>query len=190
MTPATFGPIACISRKFCGLACRPILLATRAAIGTADTPAAPISGLILPPLAQHISLPISSPAAVPTEKAIAPSARMPSVSRLRNDVADSLEPTASPRKIVTALMMSFWAERLSLSTTPHSRSRLPNVSMPISGTAVGRKIAVIASTVSGNRMRSSLPTGRSCCITTPRSFCVVSRRMIGGWMIGTSAMYE
>ena len=46
ITPATFGPIACISKIFCGFASRPTLLATRAAIGTADTPAAPIRGLI------------------------------------------------------------------------------------------------------------------------------------------------
>ena len=39
ITPATFGPMACISRKFCGLASRPTLFDTRAAIGTADTPA-------------------------------------------------------------------------------------------------------------------------------------------------------
>jgi hypothetical protein len=46
MTPATLGPIACISRILCGLASSPTLFATLAAIGTADTPAAPISGLI------------------------------------------------------------------------------------------------------------------------------------------------
>ena len=45
-TPATFGPIACINKKLCGLASKPTLLTTRAAIGTADTPAAPTSGLM------------------------------------------------------------------------------------------------------------------------------------------------
>ena len=35
MTPATFGPMACISRKFCGFASSPTLLATRAAIESA-----------------------------------------------------------------------------------------------------------------------------------------------------------
>ena len=47
ITPATFGPIACISRKFCASDSSPTLFDTRAAIGTADTPAEPISGLIL-----------------------------------------------------------------------------------------------------------------------------------------------
>ena len=49
ITPATFGPIACISRKLVGSASAPTFWDTRAAIGTADTPAEPISGLILPP---------------------------------------------------------------------------------------------------------------------------------------------
>ena len=48
ITPATFGPIACISRKFVGSASAPTFWDTRAAIGTADTPAEPISGLTLP----------------------------------------------------------------------------------------------------------------------------------------------
>lgn len=45
---ATFGPIACIRRKFVGSASAPTFWDTRAAIGTADTPAEPISGLIFP----------------------------------------------------------------------------------------------------------------------------------------------
>ena len=48
MTPATFGPMACISRKLVGSASAPTFWDTLAAIGTADTPADPISGLIFP----------------------------------------------------------------------------------------------------------------------------------------------
>jgi hypothetical protein len=47
ITPATFGPMACINKKLCGSVSSPTLLETRAAIGTAETPAEPISGLIL-----------------------------------------------------------------------------------------------------------------------------------------------
>ena len=50
MTPATLGPIACISRKLEGFSFCPTTWDTRAAIGTADTPAEPISGLTLPPV--------------------------------------------------------------------------------------------------------------------------------------------
>ena len=41
ITPATLGPIACIRRKLFESASRPTLLETRAAIGTAETPAEP-----------------------------------------------------------------------------------------------------------------------------------------------------
>ena len=39
ITPATLGPMACISRKFLGSALRPSVCETRAAIGTAEIPA-------------------------------------------------------------------------------------------------------------------------------------------------------
>ena len=48
ITPATLGPIACISRKFVGSYFLPSFCATLAAMGTAETPAAPIRGLTLP----------------------------------------------------------------------------------------------------------------------------------------------
>ena len=70
ITPATFGPIACMSRKFVGSASAPTFCETLAAIGTADTPADPMSGLIFPPVSLHISLPKSTPAAVPKLNAI------------------------------------------------------------------------------------------------------------------------
>src|SRR5699024_6682275 len=38
MTPATLGPMACISRKLEGFSFWPTVCATRAAMGTADTP--------------------------------------------------------------------------------------------------------------------------------------------------------
>ena len=64
ITPATFGPIACMSRKFAGLAFWPSTCETRAAIGTADTPAEPISGFTLPPVNLYITLPNSRPPTV------------------------------------------------------------------------------------------------------------------------------
>ena len=42
MTPATFGPMACMRRKLPGFAFAPTTWLTRAAIGTAETPAEPI----------------------------------------------------------------------------------------------------------------------------------------------------
>ena len=45
-------------------------------------------------------------------------------------------------------------------------------------------------TAIGNTIFSVLETCRSCSILTSRSFLVVSRRMIGGWISGMSAIYE
>jgi biotin carboxyl carrier protein len=65
ITPATLGPIACIRRKLEGSASEPTFCETLAAIGTADTPAEPISGLTLPCVTRHIILPNNTPAAAP-----------------------------------------------------------------------------------------------------------------------------
>ena len=65
ITPATLGPIACINKKFCGLAFKPTRFDTRAAIGTADTPAEPINGLIGVLDTLFINLAINTPQAVP-----------------------------------------------------------------------------------------------------------------------------
>ena len=77
---------------------KPTLFATRAAIGTADTPAAPIKGLIGDLLNLFITLAINTPQAVPIQNAIAPNAKIPNVSALRKASALNFEPTASPQK--------------------------------------------------------------------------------------------
>ena len=107
ITPDTFGPMACISRWFCELASSPTWFTTRAAMGTAETPAAPIKGLIGADDRLFMSLAINTPVAVPTEKAIMPRMRIPTVSRLRNSAAANLLPILSPRKIVTVLISDF-----------------------------------------------------------------------------------
>jgi len=90
--------------------------------------------------------------------------------------------------MVTAFMRAFWAVSDSRSVTSDSRSRLPNISMPTRGVALGRRRTHSRSVTIGKRMRSVLETSRSCLISMRRSSLVVSARMIGGWMIGTSAM--
>ena len=64
------------------------------------------------------------------------------------------------------------------------------MSIPTSGAALGSSSTTTTVTKIGNRIFSVLETVRSCVMTTERSFLVVSARMIGGWMIGTSAIYE
>ena len=107
---------------------------------------------------------------------------------LRKVLALAVAPTVTPSRMVMMFISSFCAVLDRRSTTPLSRKRLPSMSMPISGAALGRSRTQIAVTKMGNRIFSVFETGRSCSITTERSFFVVSARMIGGWMIGTSAM--
>ena len=116
----------------------PNLLETLAAIGTAETPADPIRGLILLVEKRFMIFAMITPAAVPNENAKSPSTIIPSVSRLRNLSADSLLPTPSPRKIVTILISAFCAVSLHRLTTPDSRIRFPNIRKPIRGAADGR----------------------------------------------------
>ncbi len=72
ITPATFGPMACINKKLLGSAFCPSVCDTRAAIGTADTPAEPISGLIFSLLNTFISFASKTPLAEPKLKATIP----------------------------------------------------------------------------------------------------------------------
>ena len=72
ITPAIFGPIACISKKFLGFSDCPIFWTTLAAIGTAETPAAPIIGFTFPLVNLYIIFPNSTPPTVPKENAINP----------------------------------------------------------------------------------------------------------------------
>jgi hypothetical protein len=72
-----------------------------AAIGTADTPADPISGLILPPVSLHMSLPNNTPAAVPNANAISPSITILIVLRFRNASALVVAPTDVPSSMTT-----------------------------------------------------------------------------------------
>ncbi|MNY15358.1 hypothetical protein D3C86_1485670 [compost metagenome] len=172
--------MACISRKFCGLASRPTLFDTRAAIGTADTPAEPINGLILLLLNMFINLAINTPAAVPAQNASIPSSRMPRVFSCRKESAESFEPTVRPRKMVTILISALREVSARRSTTPASRSRLPRANMPISGAASGSSKPISRHSMIGKTIFSACPTGRSCCMTMARSSLVVSARMIGG----------
>ena len=106
----------------------------------------------------------------------------------RNSPALSFDPTARPRNIVTMLINAFCVVSDSRSTTPHSRIRLPNASMPSSGAADGSSSATSNNNSSGKMMRSAFDTSRSCTISILRSSSVVSSFMMGGWINGTSAM--
>ncbi len=153
ITPATFGPIACISKKFPGSAFCPSTCDTRAAIGTADTPAEPIRGLILSLKNLFITFASKMPEAVPMAKATTPSARIASVFGVRKFSAVAVAPTVVPRKMVTILISAFWAVSSRRAVTPLSRKRLPSISMPIRELAAGttRVTTMVTITTTMNR---------------------------------------
>ena len=74
---------------------------------TAETPALPIKGLILPCESLHISLPIRSPPIVANTNAIRPSRIIFIVDHVRNTSPNALLPTHTPRKIVTVFISPF-----------------------------------------------------------------------------------
>ena len=177
-----------MSRKFLGFSAWPTFWLTRAAMGTAETPAEPMSGLTLPLVAQHMTLPSSTPPTVLIAKATRPMTTIVSVWVLRKISAVAVAPTETPRKMVMMLHSALLAVSTRRSTTPLSRIRLPSISMEISGAAEGSSSDTKIVTMIGKHTRSTLETGRSCSMTMERSFLVVSSFMIGGWMTGTSAM--
>ena len=72
------------------------------------------------------------------------------------------------------------AVSVSWRTTPHSRKRLPSISIPTRGAVVGRIMQTTTVTTIGKRILSNLETGRSCSILILRSLSVVMARMMGG----------
>ena len=188
MTPATFGPMACMSRKFAGLAFWPTIWETRAAIGTAETPAEPISGLTFLPDSLHMMLPPMRPPAVEMPNATRPRKMIFRVSAFRKLEATMVAPTEVERKIVTMFMRAFCTVSDRRSVQPHSRKRLPSIRQPISGAVDGRSRMTKMVTMIGKRIFSVLETGRDCTILILRSASEVMSFMIGGWIIGIRAM--
>ena len=137
------------------------MLTTRAAIGTAETPAAPINGLIGSLLNLPKIFAMITPAAVPIENATAPKPRIPKVSTVKKASDDNLEPTAKPKKMVTMLISSFCAVLLKRSTTPDSFIKLPKQNMPTNGVALGNTNIVKNNTANGKIIFSRLDTTRN-----------------------------
>ena len=190
ITPAIFGPIACINKWFWELYSNPTLLTTLAAIGTAETPAAPISGLILVLLKIFIIFATITPVAVPIAKAIMPKIRMPNVSGVKNLSAASFDPTDKPKKIVTIFIKEFCATSLNLSTTKDYFIRLPKQSIPNRGAALGSNKPTNKNSIIGKIIFSFWDTLLNWTIWIVLSESEVKAFIIGGCINGTSAMYE
>ena len=157
-------------------------------MGTAETPAEPIRGLMGSLLNLFIIFATITPPAVPKAKAQTPISSMPRVLPVRKVSAVAVAPTEMPRNMVTIFISSFWAVLERRSVTPLSRNRLPSISRPISGAAEGSMKDTNMVTMMGNIIFSFWDTGLSCFISIRRSSFVVSAFIIGGCMTGTSAM--
>jgi hypothetical protein len=96
-------------RKLVGSSSAPTFCETRAAIGTAETPAEPIRGLIFPFVTLQRSLPNKVPAAVPHINATSPRITILIVLQFKNASALVEAPTDVPRRITTMYIIALEA---------------------------------------------------------------------------------
>ena len=158
-------------------------------MGKAEIPAAPIMGFTFLLQNRFSTLANSTPPAVSSRKASRPSHRIISVSQVTNSSARIWNATVSPSSSVMRLASSCWALWLRLSSTPHSRIRLPNIKNPMSSALLGAAAPASTVTRMGNKILVALDTLLGVySMRILRSSAVVKRRITGGWTIGTSAM--
>ena len=173
-------------------------LATRLAIGTALSPVAPISGLIFFFVNRFTSFTKKIPPAIDKAKARNPPTTMPIVVQFRKASLVIVAPTDKPRKMVAAFIILFEAASNRRKVlAPISFTRLPNISIPIKGTALGTKRATTVVTTIGKTIFStrrfliSVFEGYffSCSfILMLSSFLVHKSRTTNGMITGTSAI--
>ena len=147
-----------MSRKFCGSSASPILWITRADIGKAEMPAAPIIGFIFFFEKRLISFAKSTPPTVSNMNATRPSAIIRRVSFLMNLSACICVAMVMPSRSVMRFARTFCAVSESESSTPHSRSRLPNMRKPMSETLFGAMMPTIIVSIIGKSILVSLET--------------------------------
>ena len=161
-------------------------------MGKAEIPAAPISGLILPPVSMHIILPKRTPTAVSRQMATKPRHKTNRVCRLKKLLASIVAPMHKPSSKVTMLVISFSEALFKRSTQPLSLIKLPSMTVPINGAPLGARIEAKMVTTTGKIILVVFEIG--CFLAAPMTIClslfVVSARMIGGWISGTKDIYE
>ena len=124
---------------------RPTTSETRALSGTAETPALPMSGLILLPSFRNRlkNFTNSTPPQVAITNEIAPSTKMPIDLAVRKVVACVEAPTVKPIRIVTMSMSGPFAVSAKRLVTVLSFSRLPKNNIPSSGRPDGTRRQVV-----------------------------------------------
>ncbi len=130
-----------------------------------------------------------TPPAVSRTKATRPIAIIIMVLTFTNFSPVIVAAIEKPSRMVTIFASSFWAACESLSVTPLSLRRLPNITKPSSDTEAGAIIPPSIVTAIGKIILALFVTvlvGAG--ILIRRSFSDVMASMTGGWIIGTSAM--
>jgi hypothetical protein len=119
-------------------------------MGTALRPVAPISGLIFFLLNRLNSFTKKIPPVMDNANARKPPITIPIVVQFRNASLVIVAPTLNPKKMVAAFMILLAAaSNKRLVSEPISLIKLPNINIPIKGTAVGTNKATIVVTAIG-----------------------------------------
>ena len=132
----------------------------------------------------------NTPDAVAMMNDRAPNRKILMESHVRNSDACVDAPTVRPSRMVMVSISGPRAVSAKRRVTPLSFSRLPKKSIPNKGRPDGTRKQVSNRPMMGNITFSVWETLRGGAIRITRSFFVVSRRMMGGCMTGTNAMYE
>lgn len=169
-----------------------MLFEIRAHIGTALTPALPISGFIFLCLGRKMFMNFTK--RIPVDEAMmnakAPRRNMNTVFIVKNSLACVEHPTVRPRRTTTTSLRALPAVFANRVVLPDSLRRFPKKSIPRSGRPDGTMKVVSSNPMIGNMILSNWLTLLAGCIRICLSFFVVRRRINGGWITGTSAIYE
>ena len=162
ITPATFGAMAWVRRWLEGSASRPTVSETRAASGTAETPALPMRGLIFLPSGRNrfMNLAKLTPKVVAITKDARPRPKMRTERPVRNTSAWVDAPTVRPMSVVTTSISDPPAVAARRFVTPLSFRRFPKNSIPSSGRPLGTMKAVQIKPMMGNTIFSLWLTSR------------------------------
>ena len=191
ITPARLGPMACISSQLSGSAFKPSAWDTRADMGTAETPAEPISGFIFSFKKRFMMCTVRMPPKVQTTKVKQPETE--DQQRLEAQEYFGLHggPDRESQKdgddvhqgVLGGVGQSLDHPALAHEVAEHEHAHQGRHGRDQQNDQDRRR--------SGERAVFPWPeTGRSCRILIRRCSGVVIRRMMGGWIRGTMAMYE
>ena len=169
-------------------------------MGTALKPVAPISGLIFFLVKRFTNFTNKIPPEIDKANAKKPPITIPIVVQFKNASVVIVAPTDNPKKIVAAFMILFEAASNKREVSlPISLIKLPNINIPIKGTALGTNRATTVVTTIGNTIFStrrfliSTEEGYffSCSfILILNSFFVHQIFTTNGMITGTRAIYE